>query len=221
MIETFRLMADPAYKSFQSKLLPTVADDRIIGVRTPELRAYAKAMDLNDAELFMNNLPHIYYEENNLHGFLIERIKDFGKCICALDQFLPYVDNWATCDGMKPKCLAKDKEALVKKIYQWIQSEHTYTVRYGILMLMTHFLDDDFKPDYLNVVASVGNAEYYVRMMIAWYFATALAKQWDCTITYITEKRLPRWVHNKAIQKSIESYRITPEQKLFLRKIRV
>lgn len=221
MIDTLISMADPAYKTFQSKLLPTVDPDRVIGIRTPVLRAYAKSLEPEAAQVFMEKLPHFYYEENNLHGFLIEGIKDFDGCVAALDRFLPYVDNWATCDGMKPKCLAKNKAALKEQILTWLDSGYTYTVRYAILMLMTHFLDRDFTADILELVASVKSEEYYVNMMVAWYFATALAKQWDYAVTYITQKRLPPWTHNKAIQKAVESYRITPEQKAYLRSFRV
>lgn len=225
MIETIqsdlRLMADPEYKTFQSKLIPTVCPESILGVRTPQLRKYAKTMDPHIAAVFMDALPHMYYDENNLHAFLIERIADVDDCINRIELFLPYVDNWATCDGMKPKCFAKNKTVLKEKILQWIKSEHVFTVRYGILMLMTHFLDEDFSCDFLRLVADVGLQAYYVKMMIAWYFATALAKQWDHTIVYLQENRLEAWAHNKTIQKAVESYRITPEQKAYLRTLRV
>ena len=225
MIENIRIellnMADPAYKAFQSKQIPTVNADLVIGIRTPMLRAYAKNMDMEDAQAFMQALPHKYYEENNLHAFLIERIKDIDCCLEALDRFLPYVDNWATCDGMKPKCLMKNKSLLKSKCIQWMQAQHTYTVRYGILMLMTHFLDKDFSEDCLSLVSHVESSEYYINMMIAWYFATALAKQWENAIVYLREKRLNPWAHNKTIQKAIESYRISPERKTYLRSLRV
>lgn len=216
-----RNLADPEYKAFQAKLMPTVCADLIMGVRTPHLRNYAKNMEKDVAEQFMESLPHKYYEENNLHGFLIERIEDYNSCIMYLDAFLPYVDNWATCDGTKPKCLIKNKKHLIIKISQWLISSHEFTVRYGILMLMTHYLDKDFQEEYLAIVAGVDRDEYYIRMMIAWYFATALAKQWDAAVVYLRDKRMDPWVHNKIIQKAIESYRITPEQKAYLRTLRV
>lgn len=214
-------LADPAYKDFQSKLIPTVCPDVILGVRTPALRKYAKAMPAQDALRFLDCLPHKYYEENNLHAFLIERILNFDVCIQRLDAFLPYVDNWATCDGMKPKCFLKNKVALKCKITQWLRADHAYTVRYGVLMLMTHFLDCDFTDDCLALVAGLRQQEYYIKMVIAWYFATALAKQWEAAVVYLQANKLDPWVHNKTIQKAIESYRITPEQKAYLRTLRV
>lgn len=214
-------MADPVYQAFQSQLIPTVDTALIIGIRTPVLRAYAKNMDWACAEMFMHALPHKYYEENNLHGFLIERIKDIHCCLAELDRFLPYVDNWATCDGIRPKCFTQNRSVLKLKCIHWMQSTHTYTIRYGILMLMTHFLDEDFSEDCLDLVWRVESCEYYVNMMIAWYFATALAKQWGSAIVYLQENRLSPWVHNKIIQKATESYRITPEQKAYLRTLRV
>ncbi len=216
-----RSLADPQYKVFQAKLMPTVCSDLILGVRTPDLRNYAKNMRLDAATQFMELLPHKYYEENNLHGFLIESIEDYHICISQLDAFLPHIDNWATCDGTKPKCFKKNKKHLIIKISQWLTSNHEFTVRYGILMLMTHYLDSDFKEEYLAMVSALNREEYYIRMMIAWYFATALAKRWDYTIVYLQGKKLHPWVHNKTIQKAVESYRITPEQKAYLRTLRV
>jgi len=227
MIEQLRTelfsLQDTEYKAFHSKLMPTINPDTIIGVRTPALRALARKLQTIpgiDLDVFKANLPHKYYEENNLHAFLIEQCRDYDTCIWELDRFLPYVDNWATCDMMRPKCFKKHTDELIGKIEQWMASTHTYTVRFGIEMLMVYFLDENFDPKYLAMVAGVQSDEYYINMMIAWYFATALAKQWESTLPYLTEERLPLWVHNKTIQKAIESYRITPEQKEVLRGLR-
>lgn len=211
-------MQDLAYKAFHSRLMPTISPETIIGVRTPALRKFAKEMTkYGDVEAFLRELPHKFYEENNLHGFLIEGMKDFDKCLAEVDRFLPYVDNWATCDMMRPKVFKKNPEALLPKIEEWMASGETYTVRYGIGMLMTYFLEDNFDVKYAEAVAAVQSEEYYVKMMVAWYFATALAKQWDAVISFIEEGRLEKWTHKKAIQKAVESYRITPEQKTYLR----
>lgn len=213
-------MADPDYKAFQSGLMPTVQPEKILGVRTPLLRKYAKDMPPDLAKQFMDGLPHQYYEENNLHSFLIEGIQDFDLCIKRMEAFLPYVDNWATCDGMKPRCFVQNKAKLISMIPHWLSSEHEYTVRFGIVMLMTHFLDSDFTEQCL-AMAALERREYYIQMAVAWYFATALAKQWECAIIYLEEKRLDPWVHNKTIQKAVESYRISPNQKSYLRSLRV
>ena len=215
-------LQDLKYKEFQCKLMPTVAPERVIGVRTPELRKLAKELfkEPETAE-FLSTLPHQYYDENNLHGFLVEQIKDYNTVVAAIDAFLPYVDNWATCDLMSPKVFKKHRPELLREIQQWMASERTYTIRFGIGMLMAHFLDEDFAPDHLVWVAGIHSEEYYVNMMIAWYFATALAKQWDAVIPYIEQHRLDKWVHNKAIQKAVESYRITDEQKGYIRTLRV
>lgn len=218
--ELFELQ-DIEYREFQCSLMPTVSKDKVIGVRIPYLRKMAKDLHKSPvAEDFMNKLPHKYYEEYNLHGFLIEKINDFDATVKRLDEFLPYVDNWATCDSVSLKVLGKYPERLKSKIYEWLSSEHTYTVRYAIKMLMTHFLDEDFDCRYLDTVCEIKSEEYYIRMMQAWYFATALAKQYDAAIVYIEDSRLDTWVHNKAIQKAIESYRITPEQKAYLRTLK-
>lgn len=215
-------LADEEYKNFHSRLMPTVNPDLIIGVRVPALRKFAKAFGKTRlAKEFINILPHKYYEENNLHGFLIEQTRDFELCIEALDKFLPYVDNWATCDMTSPKVLGKNTEKLLIKINEWIKSEKTYTVRYSIGMLMRHYLDDNFKIEYLDLVSGVKSDEYYINMMIAWYFATALAKQWESTLPYIENKVLDVWVHNKAIQKAVESNRITGEQKAYLKTLKI
>lgn len=214
-------LQDTEYKAFQSRLMPTVDPNLIIGVRTPELRKLAgKLWKTGETAGFMSELPHLYYEENNLHGFFIERIKDCEECIAALDVFLPYVDNWATCDMMSPKVLGKNKERLLAAIRVWIASEHTYKIRFAIGMLMRHFLEEEFDTEYPDMVADTASEEYYVNMMRAWYFATALTKQYDRVIPYIRDHRLDIWTHNKAIQKSLESYRITPEQKNYLRSMR-
>ena len=211
-------MQDAKYRDFTAKLTPTVPPERIIGVRTPELRKYAVELSkTEDAAAFMATLPHLYQEENNLHAFLIERIADYDACVAALDAFLPYVDNWATCDSMSPKCLKKQLPRLTGEIRRWMASDRVYTVRFGMGMLMRHFLDDAFDPAYLDWVAALRSEEYYINMMIAWFFATALAKQWDATLPYIMSRRLEPWVHNKAIQKAIESYRIPEDRKIWLR----
>ena len=211
-------MQDAKYRDFTAKLTPTVPPERIIGVRTPELRRYAAELSkTEDAAAFMAALPHLYQEENNLHAFLIERIADYDACVAALDAFLPYVDNWATCDSMSPKCLKKQLPRLTGEIRRWMASDRVYTVRFGMGMLMRHFLDDAFDPAYLDWVAALRSEEYYINMMIAWFFATALAKQWDATLPFIVNCRLEPWVHNKAIQKAVESYRIPEDRKIWLR----
>ena len=215
-------LQDLEYKAFHSRLMPTISPETIIGVRTPALRKFAREIAKYDvAEDFIEDLPHAFYEENNLHGFLVEGIKDFDQCLAEVDRFLPYVDNWATCDMMRPKVFKKNPEALLVKIDEWMTSGRTYTVRYGIGMLMTYFLEEHFDVIYVDKVAAVESDEYYVKMMVAWYFATALAKQWDAVIPFIEEGRLEVWTHNKAIQKAIDSYRITPEQKTYLRALKI
>lgn len=211
-------LQDLEYRDFHAKLMPTVDKEKVIGVRTPALRKFAREFGKSEeAGEFMKVLPHDYYEENNLHGFLIEGIKDYEQCICALDAFLPYVDNWATCDMMAPKVFKKHLPELEHKIDEWMASEHAYTVRYGIGMLMRFYLDEGFRVEYLAKAAAVESEEYYVKMMIAWYFATALAKQYETALPFIEERRLEKWTHNKAIQKAVESSRITAEQKKYLR----
>lgn len=215
-------MQDKAYADFHSRLIPEIARDRIIGVRTPELRRYAAEFSKNaDSAAFLAILPHRYYEENNLHAFLIERIGDFEKTVAALDRFLPYVDNWATCDMMSPKALAKNKPALKAKAFEWISSDRTFTVRYGIKIMMDHFLGGDFDSSMPDTLAALRSEEYYVRMAIAWYFQTALAKRYDEILPYLEKKRLDPWVHNKTIQKCTESRRMTAEQKAYLRKLKI
>ena len=215
-------LQDLSYRDFQSKLMPTVDKERVIGVRTPALRKFAKelAKDREAAETFMDSLPHTYYEEDNVHGELIGSIRDYDTCVAALDRFLPYVDNWATCDMMSPKVFRKHRQELLEPIGRWLASDHIYTVRFAIKMLMDHYLEEDFAPEYLEWVAAVESEEYYLRMMQAWYFATALAKQYEAVVSYLVEHRLELWTHNKTIQKAVESYRITPQQKEFLRTLR-
>ena len=213
---------DLKYRDFSHSLMPTVDKEKVIGVRTPALRKLAKELSKDErSKNFMSSLPHVYYEENNLHAFLIEQIKDFDTAISEIDRFLPYVDNWATCDCMSPKAFKKDLDRLLTKIDQWLSSSHTYTVRYGICTLMRYYLDSRFTPDLLKKVAEIRSDEYYVKMMIAWYFATALAKQYDATLPYISEKKLDKWTHNKAIQKAIESYRVTDEHKAYLKTLKI
>lgn len=215
-------LQDLKYRDFQAKLMPTVDKETIIGVRTPELRKLTKELKgTAEAADFLRTLPHEYYDENNLHGFLLCEIKDYGECVAALDAFLPQVDNWATCDLMSPKCFKRHKAELIKDIRRWMASDELYTVRFGIEMLMSHFLDEDFFPESLSWVASIRSEEYYLRMMQAWYFATALTKQYDAALPYIEEHRLEDWTHNKAIQKSLESYRIPGEQKEYLRTLKI
>lgn len=214
-------LQDVGYREFHSRLMPNIDKERIIGIRTPVLRKFAKDfMKSEEAKVFVQELPHRYYEENNLHMMVITSIRDFETCLAEVERFLPFIDNWATCDFAEPKCFARHKAELLPSIQKWIVSGETYTIRYGIGMLMRLYLDEDFSPEYPAMAAEVLSEEYYVNMMIAWYFATALAKQWASVIPYLEERRLPEWVHKKTIQKAIESYRITPEQKEYLRTLR-
>lgn len=211
-------LQDLEYREFHSNLVPTKDPDAIIGVRVPHLRKLAKELIKEmDVTPFLKELPHQYNEENVLHAFFIEAIKDYDECLLELNQFLPYVDNWAVCDSLKPKVFKKHLDELVDEIQGWIESTQTYTIRFGIEMLMNFYLDEKFSAKYLDMVAGVKSEEYYVNMMVAWYFATALAKQYDATIKIIEAGVLDKWTHNKTIQKAIESYRITPEQKEYLR----
>jgi len=215
-------MQDLKYKEFACKLIPTVNPETVIGVRTPELRKLAREFSKRaEVSEFLKILPHGYYEENNLHGFLIETLRDYDATVAAVDEFLPYVDNWATCDLISPKIFKKHLPELYEKIKVWLISGRTYTVRFGIGMLMRFYLDDAFRPEMLELVAGIRSEKYYVNMMIAWYFATALAKQYEEALPYIREQRLAKWTHNKAIQKAIESYRIGNEAKAYLRTLKV
>ena len=218
--ELFKLQ-DLKYRNFHSKLMPGIDKETIIGIRTPVLRKFAKEFAKTEAaEAFLQELPHTYYEENNLPVMWIAMLKDYDMCLAELERFLPYIDNWATCDFAPPKCFEKHKKELWSKIRLWIRSGETYTVRYAVGLLMRFYLDQDFDRRYSDAVAEIRSEEYYVNMMIAWYFATALAKQWDAVIPYVEEHRLADWTHKKTIQKAIESYRITPEQKEYLRSLR-
>ena len=215
--ELFSLQ-DKKYMKFLSKLTPNVSEDTIIGVRIPEIRKLAKKLVKNDEyEDFLKELPHKYYDENLLHGAIISENKDFENCIELLNSFLPFVDNWAVCDTISPKIFKKHKKELIEKIKEWSQSDKTYTCRFGVEMLMTHFLDEDFKKEYLEMVANIHSEEYYVKMVIAWFFATALAKQWDYAVIYLENNRLDVWVHNKTIQKARESLRILEDKKGYLK----
>ena len=219
--ELFNLQ-DEKYRDFQAKLIPTVSPDTVIGVRTPELRKYASQLvKREDVQEFLDVLPHSFFDEYQLHAFIVSAMRDYDRCMEEVIRFLPYVDNWATCDQMSPKVFKKHRQELIPHIKEWIASDATYTIRFGVGMLMEHFLDEDFDPKYPELVADLRSEEYYVNMMIAWYFATALAKQYDAVLPYIENRRLDTWTHNKAIQKSVESYRITPEQKEYLKSLKI
>ena len=217
-MEKLFVMQDADYRDFHAKLIPNIPYEAIIGVRTPALRAFSKEFWKSaEKDTFMARLPHTYYEENNLHGFLIELIRDFDETVAALDAFLPYVDNWATCDMMNPKSLKKDKTALLAVVRRWLASEHPYTVRFGIKTLMQYYLGDDFRAEYAEMVLAVESEEYYVNMMRAWYFATALAFQYEAILPLLAENRMDVFTHNKTIRKAVESFRITDAQKADLR----
>lgn len=215
-------MQDEKYGDFQQKLIPGLPREKVIGVRTPQIKTLAKELRTQNLYApFLASLPHEYYDENILHGAIISLEKDYDTCIRALNVFLPYVDNWAVCDLLSPKILGKHKDILLPQILNWVSSPHLYTCRFGIEMLMTFYLDEDFTPEILEIPAAIHSEEYYLNMMLAWFYATALAKQWDAAIPYLSEHRLSPWVHNKTIQKAIESYRITPEQKEYLRTLKI
>ena len=215
-------MRDEKYRDFQAKLIPTVSPESIIGVRTPDLRAYARELaGTPQAKAFLGKLPHRCFDENQLHAFILSLEKDFDTCASEVNRFLPFVDNWATCDQLSPKVFAKHKSELLGYINLWLSSGETYTVRFAVGMLMQHFLDGDFDISYAETVAAIRSDEYYVNMMVAWYFATALAKQYESVLPFIEKKKLDEWVHNKAIQKAIESYRVTDERKAYLRSLKI
>ena len=215
------VLQDTSYADFQSNLIPNIPRTSIIGIRVPQLRKLAKKLSKEkDISIFLRTLPHVYYDENMLHSLLISEIQDFKSCISAIDTFLPFVDNWAVCDILSPRVFKQNHSLLLAEIPRWIFSKHPYTCRFGIEILMSHFLDDDFKDSYLKMPAQVHSDEYYVNMMIAWFFATALAKQWQATIPYLENGNLDLWVHNKTIQKARESYRITFEQKEYLKSLK-
>ena len=218
--ELFNLK-DEKYKELQAKIIPNISSNSIIGVRTPLLRDLSKKLVKDHYSLFLNDLPHKYFDENQLHAFTISLLKDYDECIMYVNKFLPYVDNWATCDQMSPKVFKKNTNKLLEQIKVWIKSKKTYTIRFGIGMLMEYFLDENFNKTYLELVYKIGSNEYYVNMMIAWFFATALAKQYEETIKYIENKKLDIWVHNKTIQKAIESYRIRESQKEYLKTLKI
>ena len=215
-------MQDLEYRNFHSKLMPTTRKEEIIGVRVPELKKYAKELYKNGnyAE-FLEALPHKYYEENNLHAFIIMNMADFESALMETEKFLPYIDNWATCDGLRPKVFRKNLPKLFDRIKLWIKSGDAYTVRFAIGMLMCHFLEENYKNEYSDMVAEIKSEEYYVKMMQAWYFATALTKQQANALSYIENKKLGTWVHNKTIQKACESYRVTDEEKKYLKSLKI
>lgn len=214
-------LQDKAYKEFTQKLMPTVPHEKVIGIRIPHLRSFAKEFfKTQDFQKFLNNLPHKYFEEDNLHAFVIGQIKDYETALEQTEKFLPFIDNWATCDMFLPKVFKKHKEELLPKIYEWIKSKNTYTVRYAVGILMKLYLDEDYNSEYLKLVASVKSDEYYINMMIAWYFATALSKQYSDAVLYLQNNVLDKWTHNKTIQKAIESNRISPKTKEYLKSLR-
>lgn len=215
-------LQDLKYRDFHAKLMPTVNKEKIIGVRTPALRIFAKNYGkTEEAKEYLQILPHQYYEENNLHGLLIEQIKDYDICLKEIDRFLPYIDNWATCDMLAVKVVKKHLDTFIDEIYRCMESDHTYTIRFGVNMLMRYYLEDAFRMEYPEKVVQIRSEEYYVNMMRAWYFATALAKQYEKILPFIEEQKLDVWTHNKTIQKAIESYRISPEQKEYLRGLKI
>ncbi len=219
--ERLFLLADEKYKDFQSKLMPTVDKNKIIGVRTPALRELAKELyKSGEYEAFLRELPHRFYEEDNLHALLIDKIKDFDTCLAETERLLAFVDNWATCDMLRPGCFKKEPEKLYDKILLWLKSDKIYTVRYGVGCLLSFYLDGNFSRAHLELVSGIKSEEYYINMMIAWYFATALSKQYGSAIAYIQQRRLSPRVHRKTIQKAIESYRISDEVKEYLRTLR-
>ena len=215
-------LQDTGYRDFHSKLIPNIDKETVIGVRTTQLRKLAKEFaKRQDIEIFLRELPHQYYEENNLHGFIIEGIKDYDKAIEEIELFLPFIDNWATCDMITPRVFKKNLAELYERIQVWVRSDLTYTVRFGIGMLMTFYLDEAFSDESMELAAGVRSEEYYINMMIAWYFATALAKQYDKALNVLLERRLDPWTHNKAIQKAVESRRISRETKDYLRTFKI
>ena len=219
--QQLKQMADPRYKEFHQKLMPTVDKYRVLGVRVPDLRKFAKEINKSDIKGdFLKHLPHTYYEEDNLHAFLIEMIKDYDVAIAELNRFLHFVDNWATCDMMSPKIFKKHKKELLDEIEVWINSGECYTIRYGVKCLMQHYLDEDFDVAFAEKVVNIKSEEYYVNMMRAWYFATALSKQYDVCIKFLENRVLDKWTHNKTISKAVESYCVSLENKKYLKSLR-
>ena len=212
-IEILKSIADITYKEFNSSLIPTLPRDNFIGVRTPELRKISRIMEAS----FLLMLPHTYFEEDQIHAFMVSEMADFDGCISELERFLPYINNWATCDQLSPKVFLKNKDKLIPYISDWICSEHVYTVRFAINMLMKHFLSSDFDPVYPKMIKAISSDDYYVKMAVSWYYATALSTNWNEVIPYLSEYCLNKWVHNKTIRKAIESRRITEEQKAYLK----
>lgn len=220
--ETLFQLQDEKYRDFQSRLIPTVQVESMIGVRTPELKKLAKQLSKREEITdFLEALPHVYFDENQLHAFLIAENKDFERCMAETERFLPFVDNWATCDQLSPKVFRKHRPELLRAIRRWIASDETYPVRFAVGMLMEHFLDEDFDPVYLEMAAGVRSEEYYINMMVAWYFATALAKQYEAALPFIEERKLDVWTHNKAIQKAAESRRVPEERKAYLKSLKI
>ncbi len=214
--------ADEKYREFNTKLMPTVEKSAVFGVRTPVLRKFAKEFFKDPRSIeFLNELPHRFFEENQLHIFLLEQIKDFDECIKAVEEFLPFIDNWATCDGFSPKTFKANTDKLVGKIEKWIDSKHTYTVRFAVVNLMRYYLDENFDPDHLLWVAKVNTDDYYLSMAVAWFYATALAKQYNKALPYLTNRLLDTKTHNKTVQKAVESFRLTAEQKEYLKTLRI
>ena len=221
VVQALHNLQDKNYRDFNAKLIPDVSLDKIIGVRSPALRQYAKSIKNTDkAKEFVNTLPHVYFEENNLHGILVSEIKDWEQGITLLERFLPHVDNWATCDLLSPKCFENHDAQVLQRVEQWMSSDHPYTVLFGINVLMDRFLGERFEERFLYQVVGVKRQEYYIKMMIAWYFATALAKQYDSAIQVIQGQLLDKWTHNKAIQKALESYRVSDEHKKILKTLK-
>ncbi len=221
LVDALYKVQDRDYANFNHKLIPTIKKECMIGVRVPMLRKIAKEYGKEkDCLQFLHTVPHTYFEENMIHSLLIGQIKEYEACIQELNHFLPYVDNWAVCDTITNPQLKKHRKQLMNEILRWIQDKHPYSVRFGIRMLMVHYLDEDFKEEYLNLVSNIRSEEYYVNMMIAWYFATALAKQWESAIKVLEFHTLSPWVHNKTIQKAVESYRISNEQKDYLKTLK-
>ena len=222
ILQRLYALQDPSYQAFQAKLIPNLPPEKIIGVRTGELRALARELTRRGEDAaFLARLPHRYFEEDQLHAFLISDVRIYGEAIALLDAFLPHVDNWATCDQMSPKIFSRHRGELIGEIDRWLASDHVYTVRFAIGLLLRWYLDDMFLPEYPERVAAVPHGEYYIDMMRAWYFATALARQYDAALPYLVQRRLDVWTHNKTIQKAIESYRIPPERKAYLRTLRI
>lgn len=215
-------LQDIKYKSFQERLIPNIDKNVIIGIKIPVLRKLAKEMIKDESYIeFLDSLPHVYLEENLLHAILVSELKDYDQCIFRLNLFLPYIDNWEVCDIISPKVFKNNNIKLIDEIKKWLNSKDEYIIRFGIEILMMYYLDDNFDISYHDLVSKIRSSDYYVNMMIAWYFATALAKKWDISIKYIEENKLDKWTHNKTIQKAIESYRITKEQKEYLRQLRI